>query len=103
MPGSGETGVDALGKLWDTFQKNKSAIQELKENGNELGATFAGKKGGYYCYFAGAEAVSNEPIEDYDSWELPQGEYIVCSFEAEDFEHLVMDAVCKAHKYMFET
>jgi AraC family transcriptional regulator len=103
MPGSGETGVDTLGKLWDTFHKSKPAIQGLKENGDELGATFAGKKEGYYCYFAGAEAVLNEPIEGYDLWELPQGEYIVCSFEAEDFEHLVMDAVYKAHKYLFET
>ncbi len=103
MPGGGGTGVDTLGKLWDEFHENKSTIQELKKDGDELGVAYPGTKEGYYRYFAGAEAVSNEAIEGYSSWELPQGEYVVCSFEAENFEHLVMDAVYKAHKYLFET
>nr|WP_308742749.1 AraC family transcriptional regulator [uncultured Anaerocolumna sp.] len=103
MPGGGETGVDELGKLWDDFHKNKPTIQELKRDGDELGVAYPGTKDGYYRYFAGAESDSNEILEGYSSWELPKGEYIVCSFEAEDFEHLVMDAVYKAHKYVFET
>lgn len=103
MPGSGETGVDGLGKLWDDFHENKSVIPVLKIGGDELGVAFAGTKEGYYRYFAGAEADSNEPVEGYTSWELQKGEYIICSFEAEDFEHLVMDAVYKAHRYLFET
>jgi AraC family transcriptional regulator len=103
MPGGGETGVDTLGNLWDMFHKNKPTIVGLKSDGDELGVTHAGTNEGYYRYFAGAEAVSNKLAEGYTSWELPKGEYIVCSFEAEDFEHLVMDAVYKAHKYLFET
>ncbi len=103
MPGSGETGVDTLGKLWDTFHENKSTIPELKADGDELGVAYTGTKEGYYLYFAGAEAMANKPPEGYSSWEFPKGEYIVCSFEAEDFEHLVMDAVYKAHRYLFET
>ncbi len=103
MPGSGETGVDMLGKLWDDFHGIKSAIRELKAEGDELGVTFPGTREGYYRYFAGAEAASDSSAEGYTSWELPAGEFIVCSFEAEDFEHLVMDAVYKAHKYLFET
>jgi AraC family transcriptional regulator len=103
MPGGGETGVDELGKLWDTFHRNKPTIQGLKKDGDELGVAFPGTKEGYYRYFAGAEADSNEIPEGYSSWELTKDEYIVCSFEAEDFEHLVMDAVYKAHKYVFET
>ncbi|MCR2043999.1 AraC family transcriptional regulator [Anaerosalibacter massiliensis] len=103
MPGGGETGVDTLGELWDAFHQSKSIIRELKADGDELGVAYPGTKEGYYRYFAGAEAVSNEPVKGYTSWELPKGEYIVCSFEAEDFEHLVMDAVYKAHKYIFET
>ncbi|AOT71934.1 AraC family transcriptional regulator [Geosporobacter ferrireducens] len=97
-----KTGVDTLGKLWDAFHESKSAISELKADGAELGVAYPGTKEGYYRYFAGAEAVANKPPEGYSSWELPEGEYIVCSFEAEDFEHLVMDAVYKAHKYLFE-
>ena len=103
MPGSGATGVDELGKLWDSFHENKQSIKGLKENGDELGVTFPGTKDGFYRYFTGAEAITNEAEKDYSTWELPEGEYIVCSFEAEDFEHLVMDAVYKAHKYLFET
>lgn len=103
MPGCGETGVDSLGNLWDSFHKIKSDIHEIKMNGNELGVTYAGTKEGYYCYFAGAEVTSNKSVGEYSSWEIAKGEYIVCSFEAEDFEHLVMDAVYKAHKYLFET
>ncbi len=103
MPGGCETGVDTLGELWDTFHENKSAILELKTDGDELGVAYAGTKEGYYRYFAGAEAVANKPSEGYSSWELPKGEYIVCSFEAEDFEHLVMDTLYKANRYLFET
>lgn len=103
MPGGGQTGVDTLAELWDTFHENKATICVLKANGVELGVAYAGTKEGYYRYFAGAEAETNKVTQGYTSWELPVGEYIVCSFEAEDFEHLVMDAVYKAHRYLFET
>lgn len=103
MPGGGETGVDALGSLWNMFHKNKLTIPGLKSDGDELGVTHAGTREGYYKYYAGAQAVSKRPPEGYTSWELSKGEYIVYFFEAEDFEHLVMDAVYKAHKYLFET
>lgn len=103
MPGGGETGIDNLGILWDNFHESKSTISGIKSGGDELGVAYAGTKEGYYCYFAGGEATSNEQVDGYTSWELKEGDYIVCSFEAEDFEHLVMDAVYKAHKYLFET
>jgi AraC-type DNA-binding domain-containing proteins len=103
MPGSGETGINALGTLWDTFHEKKPALQSLKADGDELGVTYPGTREGYYRYFAGAETISNEPVDGYAFWELAKGGYIVCSFEAEDFEHLVMDAVYKAHRYLFET
>ncbi|MFT3983862.1 MAG: AraC family transcriptional regulator [Lachnospiraceae bacterium] len=103
MPGGGSTGVDVLGTLWDAFHNSKPAIPFIKENGDELGVMYAGTRDGYYRYFAGAEATTDQAPEGFSSWELKEGEYIVCSFEAEDFEHLVMDAVYKAHKYLFET
>jgi AraC family transcriptional regulator len=37
------------------------------------------------------------------NWELPPGEYIVCSFEAENFEALVMDALYKTQQYIYNT
>ncbi|RDU24960.1 AraC family transcriptional regulator [Anaerosacchariphilus polymeriproducens] len=103
MPGCGETGVDSLAKLWDTFHESKASIHGIKENGEEIGVTFTGTKDGCYRYFAGAEANAPETAENFTTWELAKGEYIVCSFDAEDFEHLIMDAVYKAHKYLFET
>ncbi|UNC91076.1 AraC family transcriptional regulator [Candidatus Contubernalis alkaliaceticus] len=103
MPGGGETGVDTLGQLWDSFHEKKASLSELTANGDELGVASAGTKEGYYRYFAGAEAVTEKTPTSLTSWELSAGEYIVCSFEAEDFEHLIMDAVYKAHKYLFET
>ena len=103
MPGGGETGVDNLGVLWDSFHERKSQIFELNIDGDELGVAFPGTKEGFYRYFAGAQANVDYSLEGFSTWELEAGEYIVCSFEAEDFEHLVMDAVYKAHKYLFET
>lgn len=76
MPGGGETGVDALGQLWDTFHASKASIPELRTDGAELGVTHAGTKEGYYRYFAGAEAMANQSSEGYSCWELPKGEYI---------------------------
>lgn len=103
MPGGSETGINNLGKLWDAFHKNKSDISELKKNGEELGVAFSGTKKDSYRYFAGAETMFKEVPEGYTSWKLPKGEYIVCSFEAEDFEHLITDTLFKAHKYLFST
>lgn len=103
MPGGGNTGIDMLGKLWDTLHESKSMLQGLKPEGDELGVTYAGTQKENYCYFAGAEALNNIATPGYETWELSIGEYIVCAFEAEDFEHLVMDAVYKAHRYLFET
>jgi AraC family transcriptional regulator len=41
-------------------------------------------------------------LDSVGSWELPQGEYIVCSFEAENFKALVMDALYKAQQYLYQ-
>ncbi|MDF2944630.1 MAG: AraC family transcriptional regulator [Herbinix sp.] len=102
MPGGGEPGVDGLSKLWVDFHDSKPSVHGLKEHGDELGVAYGGTKSGYYCYFGGAEAVANQAAEGYSTWEVSEGEYIVCSFEAEDFEHLVTDALYKAQRYVFE-
>lgn len=103
MPGGGGTGIDTLGALWDSFHAAKAGIPGIQPDGAELGVTFPGTREGCYCYFAGAEAVPGSDSGDFTDWVLREGEYIVCHFEAEDFEHLVMDAVYKAHRYLFET
>lgn len=103
MPGNGETGIDNLGKLWDSFHKIKSDIPNIKPNADEIGVTHMGTKEGYYGYFAGGESTSNEATDGFSSWTLQAGEYIICSLEAESFEKLISDSIHKAHKYLFET
>jgi AraC family transcriptional regulator len=41
--------------------------------------------------------------EGFTSWELPAAEYIVCTFEAENFIELTSSALDKAMKYLFAT
>jgi AraC family transcriptional regulator len=103
MPGQGGTGIDTLGLLWDRFHEQKPRIPMLKKDGDELGVAFMGTREGYYRYFAGGEAESEDTVEGMDRWILEKGEYIICTFEAENFEKLVMDAIYKAQNYLYNT
>ncbi len=103
IPVGVETGVDTLGALWDNFHASKSNIPTLIESGDEVGVSMMGNEEGYFTYFVGAQAKSDEQIDGYTNWNLPASEYIVCSIEAESFEHLVMDALYKAQGYLFGT
>ncbi|WP_242844352.1 AraC family transcriptional regulator [Candidatus Soleaferrea massiliensis] len=98
-----ESGIDPLDTVWRTFHSRKEEIPNLIPHGDELGAAYPGSEEGYFCYFAGAAARSASAVQPFKSWELPAGEYLVCTFEAEDFETLVMDALYKAHRYLFDT
>ena len=98
-----ESGEDPLDALWRNFHNCKDDIKELTVGGDELGASYPSSEEGYFCYFAGAQADTKTSANAYKNWQLPAGEYIVCSFEAEDFEHLVMDALYKAQSYLFNT
>lgn len=102
IPSRGKPGVDRLSKIWNDFHERKGSIEGLKENGDEIGVAYAGTKPGYYCYFGGAEAETNKVTDEYATWKLNEGEYIVCTFEAENFEKLITDALYKAQKYVFE-
>ena len=69
----------------------------------EIGVSYPYAEEGYFCYFAGAKAQPHAAADGYTGWELSLGEYIVCSFEAENFEALVMDALYKAQQYLYNT
>lgn len=98
-----ESGVDPLDTLWRTFHKKKEEIQELKIGGDEIGVAYPCVEEGYFFYFAGAQSDSCFFGKELQNWKLQAGEYIVCSFEAENFESLVMDVLYKAQRYLFET
>ncbi len=103
IPVGVETGVDSLGKVWDDFHQAKPSIPNLIADGEEIGVSMMGEEEGYFTYFAGAKALGENVDSGYTFWEIPASEYIVCSFEAENFELLVTDAMSKAQGYLFGT
>lgn len=99
MPLGEATGVDIPGQVWGRFHREKGAIPRLA-GGREIGvAHLGGAPRGCFIYFAGAEAAPGAPAGEFEAWELPAGQYMVCGFEAEDFEQLTTVAINKAVKY----
>ena len=96
-----ESGVDPLDTLWRSFHDEKEKMLGLSENNEEIGVTYPCLKEGYFSYFAGAKSRQGNIPTGFMSWEMTSGEYIVCSFEAENFESLVMDALYKAQQYIY--
>lgn len=93
-----EPGEDPLLKGWEQLHEQKQGFKHLIDN-SEAGITSANEEPGYFSYFAGAKV--SEVEAGFDSWIVSTGEYICCTFEAEDFETLVMAALYKAHDYLF--
>ncbi len=98
-----ESGVDPLDTLWRNFHEQKETTLKLTVENEEIGVTYPCLEEGYFSYFAGAKSKTRDVPVGFMNWELPIGEYIVCSFEAENFEALVMDALYKAQQYIYNT
>ncbi|MCH1982001.1 AraC family transcriptional regulator [Ruminococcus sp. OA3] len=98
-----ESGVDPLDTLWRTFHDQKRELDILVNEGDEIGVAYPCCEEGYFTYFAGGEAKDSEGRDGYKSWQLSPGEYLICSFEAENFETLVMDTLYKVQQYVFGT
>lgn len=98
-----ESGADPLAVLWQSLHEQKQTVLGLTEDNEEIGVSYPSLKEGHFSYFAGARSEPGELPNGFISWELPPGEYIVCSFEAECFEALVMDALYKAQQYIYNT
>lgn len=98
MPLGESTGVDMPGQVWEKFHKEKQYIPRI--GGCELGVAYLGDvPEGYFTYFAGTQVSQGTKDARFVTWELPAREYIVCRFEAENFEQLVTVALNKAIKY----
>ena len=96
-----ESGVDPLDILWRSFHEQKETILGLSMDSEEIGVAYPCSKEGFFSYFAGAKSTQEEVPSGFMHWELPVGEYIVCWFESENFEALVMDAIYKAQQYIY--
>ncbi len=95
-----ESGVDPLAALWDNLHALKEKADGVFADDEELGVTLPDEPG-RFSYFAGGKANGNAGIANGAEWVLPSGEYLVCNFEAENFEALVMDALYKAVQYIY--
>lgn len=101
LMGGTDTSVSFASKLWNEFHEVKPKIPYLLADGNEFGALYMGEaKEGYCTYMAGAEAEHGSTTEGFTVFELPSTEYLVCGFEAENFEELTNSAVYKAQTFM---
>lgn len=96
-----ESGVDPLDTLWRSFHRQKETTLGLPADSEETGVAYPCPEEGYFSYFAGSKSFLEEVPDGFMRWELPLGEYIVCSFEAENFEALVMDVLYKAQHYIY--
>jgi AraC family transcriptional regulator len=99
------TGIDIPGMLWDKFHEQKAGIKGLAPEGIEFAASsFGDNDDGTFTYFVGASATFDAAAyDDFEIYKLPAAEYIVCSFEAENFEELITSALGKSMNYLFGT
>ncbi|MDO4273610.1 MAG: AraC family transcriptional regulator [Eubacteriales bacterium] len=100
------TGIDIPGQLWTRYHDTKKLIEDYIVPDIELGMSYsADMEKGTFSYFAGglAAALPQNLNRDFVRQELPAGEYIVCSIEAESFKELVTTALDQAGKYLFGT
>jgi AraC family transcriptional regulator len=105
-------GIDMLGELWRRYRNEYGAhIPHRMDAGREIGISSSGSKEGCFTYFAGAEVTGHTDewlkksteTEQYENRILQAGEYVVCTFEAENFHLLTTDALNKAVSYLFGT
>ncbi len=97
-----DSGVDILGLMWDKLHEEKKSEESFTGFSGEVGVVLPDSEN-YYRYYVGARIAKPIKNEKYLDWELTPGEYVVCTFEAENFDALVMDALYKAQQYLFDT
>ncbi|WP_313577917.1 AraC family transcriptional regulator [Lacrimispora sp.] len=92
------TGVDTVGEIWDRFFRALPNISHISE-GRRVGISYHGDApDGYSSYFVGAEVKKDEKNPEFTSWQLPIREYVVCGFESENHEQMII-GLGKAMKY----
>ncbi len=92
------TGVDTVGEIWDRFFRVLPNISHISE-GRWVGVSYHGDApDGYSSYFVGAEVKKDEKNPGFTNWQLPIREYIVCGFESENHEQMIIN-MGKAMKY----
>lgn len=96
---SGErTGVDTVSEIWDRFFGELPNIPRVSK-GRLIGVSYHGDApDGYSSYFIGAEVAKDKESRNFANWQLPVREYVVCGFEAESHDQMII-CMGKAMKY----
>jgi len=96
------TGIDPLVETWQKLHATKANIKGYMPNGNEIGINLnLAKRTKELKYFAGVETKQESKEDSLDKYTIKSGKYIVCKFEAEDFNTLITDTIGKVYGYMY--
>lgn len=91
-------GVSPSREIWDSFRRALKDIPSIP-GARHIGVCYKGDAPeGHTAYFAGAEVESCGEDAGLEYWQLPAREYVVCAFEAENYEQLAPFALGKAMK-----
>ncbi len=94
--------VDPLEEVWKKVHQTKKAIKGYMPDGNEIGINLnLAKRTKELKYFAGVETSNEYDYDDLEKYTLINKKYIVCKFEAENFNILITDTIGKVYKYMY--
>jgi AraC family transcriptional regulator len=94
-----ETGIEYFSDNWRNFFDSLCDIPH-KIGGRTIGVYYHGDAPeGYTTHFVGAESDSCEEDARFNSWQLHAREYVVCSFEVENYKQLTGPALSSAMKY----
>lgn len=105
-------GIDLLGELWRRYREGIcDIIPHCISGGRSIGISSEGRKEGHFTYFAGAEVTQHttdwpknlDSDHIYENRVLPKEEYIICTFSAENFHYLTVNALNKAIGYLLGT
>ena len=86
--------VNMLVGLWDSLKMDET------ERSVGVDILTLCEDPGYFNYFVGVESTSED--DHRETRIMPKGKYIVCTYEAENFDLLVNEALYKASRYMYD-
>ncbi|MBS7009695.1 helix-turn-helix domain-containing protein [Anaerostipes sp.] len=90
----GEPKINLLTELWKQLPEDQNSSREHAD------ILTPGEDPEYFDYFVGTEKP--EGAQGPETRTMPEGNYIVCTYEAEDFESLVSEALYKASRYLYD-
>ena len=94
--------VDPLEEIWNKVHQTKKDIKGYMLDGNEIGVNLnLAKRTKELKYFAGVETTKEYDYDDLEKYTITKNKYIVCKFEAENFNTLITDTIGKVYQYMY--